>query len=293
MGAVRAPWSSASFLHYAGALIVLGSVVALLGSLSNDYGEAAFVGWSALVLFVVSAMAGGYERAGMRVVAGLFGFIALIVFIVFVGALEVWINLLGPNDEPIVGFHFGLLLLYAIAFVAGCVSIARFQFPLAVVVIAGAAWLFVVDLISNGGTWSAIVSIFVGLLFLLIGAGVDRVYGFWLHMAAGLAIGGAFLYMWHSASWEWVLIGFVALVFFLFASALDSSSYAVLGVVGLFLMWSHFVEDWLDSSLAPPFFSDQQQVNVWGRALLYAFFGLVLVGVGFWFERRRQPPVAS
>ena len=291
MGAVRAPWSSASFLHYAGALIVLGSAVALLSSLADDYGDAAFVGWSALVVVVVAAMAAGYERTGMRVVAGLFGFITLVVFIVFVSAFEIWIGLLEPEDNPIGGFHIGLLLLYVAAFIAAVVMIARFQFPLPVTVAAAATWLFVVDLISNGGTWSAIVSIFVGFLLLLVGAAVDRTYGFWLHVAAGLAMGGAFVYVWHSAWWEWVLIGIVALVFFLFASGLDRSSYAVLGAVGLFLVAQHFIEDWA-GSFPIPFFSEGEPGHPWARALLYAVFGLVLVGIGFWFERRR-PTAAS
>jgi hypothetical protein len=297
MGAVRAPWSSASFLHYAGALIVLVSSIALLGSLSNDYGKGAFVGWSLLVLVVVGVLAAGYERAGMRVVAGLFGFITLAVFIVFVGALELWIHLLGANDEPISGFHIGLLILYAVAFLAGVVNIARFHFPLPVTVVAAATWFFVVDLISNGGTWSAIVSMFVGFFLLLVGAAVDRTYGFWLHVAAGLAMGGAFLYVWHTSGWEWVLIGFIALFFFLFAAALDRSSYAVLGAIGLFLVASHFIEDWVGSSLSPfSFFfggEGEPASHPWARAILYAVFGLILVGIGFWFERRRMPPAAS
>jgi hypothetical protein len=296
MGAVRAPWSSASFLHYTGALIVLVASIGLLSSLSDDYGKAAFVGWSLLVLVIVALLAAGYERAGMRTVAGLFGFVTLAVFIVFVGALEVWIHLLGTDDEPISGFHIGLLILYAVAFVAALVNIARFHFPLPVVVVAAATWLFIVDLISNGGTWSAIVSIFVGFFLLLTGAAVDRTYGFWLHIAAGLAMGGAFLYVWHSSWWEWVLIGITALVFFLFAAALDRSSYAVLGTIGLFLVASHFIEDWVGSSVDPfdfIFGEGGPASHPWARAILYAVFGIILVGIGFWFERRRPPAAAS
>lgn len=275
---------------------MLVASIGLLSSLSDDYGKAAFVGWSLLVLVIVAALAAGYERAGRRIVAGLFGFITLAVFIVFVGALEVWIHLLGTNDEPITGFNFGLLVLYGIAFFAAIVTIARFQFPLPVIVVAVTTWLFIVDLISNGGTWSAIVSIFVGCVLLFVGAAVDRTYGFWLHAAAGLAIGGAFLYVWHSSWWEWVLIALIALVFFLFAAALDRSSYAVLGVIGLFLVASHFIEDWVGSSLNPLnyiFSESEPATHPWARAILYAVFGLILVGIGLWFERRKLPPAAA
>ena len=115
MGAVRAPWSSASFLHYAGVLVVLVATVSLLSYLSDQYGNVAFFGWSALVLFVVAALAVGFEAAGMRVVAGLFSFVTLIAFLVFVAAIFVWIHLLGADDAPFGGFRFGLLLLYLVA----------------------------------------------------------------------------------------------------------------------------------------------------------------------------------
>ena len=291
MSAVRAPWSSASFLHYVGVFIVLGATVSLLGSLSDQYGNFAFVGWSALILLVIAAMAGGYEAAGMRVVAGLFSVVTLVVFVVFVQALFVWIHLLGADDRPIGGFHIGLLLLYLVTFVGALGLIARYRFPLLIIAVATSAWLFVIDLISNGGTWTAVVSIFVGLFFLLVGAGIDRTYGFWMHVAAGLAIGGAFLYLWHSSWWEWALIAIVALFFFLFAAGLDRSSYAVLGALGLLLVATHFINDWVGGFATPFFTEGASSAHPWARALLYALFGMILVAFGFWFQRRRPMPL--
>ena len=32
---------------------------------------------------------------------------------------------------------------------------------------------FVIDLISGGGNWSAVVALFVGLFYLAVGAGID------------------------------------------------------------------------------------------------------------------------
>ena len=95
------------------------------------------------------------------------------------------------------GFHFWLLVLELIAVVAAAVALRRFRFPLLVLVLAGAIWLFVFDLLSNGGGWAAIVTIAVGLAFLISGMAVDggpsRPFAFWLHVAAGLAIGGGLL----------------------------------------------------------------------------------------------------
>ena len=118
--------------------------------------------------------------------------------------------------------------------------------------VAFISWFFLVDLVSGGGTWSAIVSIFVGFVLMLVGAGADRAYGFWIHVVAGLAIGGAFLYLWHSADWEWILIGLIALLYFVIAGGFDRSSYAVFGAIGLLLAWSHFVEKWTDTTVEPP-----------------------------------------
>jgi hypothetical protein len=295
MDIVRARWSSSSFLVYAGSFVILVAVVALLIWLSADYGDPAFVGWSALVLAVLAIYTVAYERVGLEVTAGLFSFITLIAFIVFVGALEAWIGLLGGDEGPIEGFDFGRLLLYFVALLAAFVQLARYHFPLLVTVAVTASWLFVVDLISGGGDWSAVVSILVGFCFLLIGAGVDRIYGFWVQLAAGLAIGGGFLYLWHSANWEWILIGILAFFYFVLAGGLDRASYAVLGSIGLFLAWSHFVEDWFGTSLPDPIFgtSDGGGEDVWARALLYALYGFVILAIGLWLGRRRPAEAAE
>ena len=168
----------------------------------------------------------------MRVVAGLFSVVTLIAFVVFVAAIFVWIHLLGADDTPIGGFHIGLLLLYLVdlrrrarADRALPVSAADHRRRGDVVAVRRRPDL-------ERRHMERVVSIFVGFLLMLVGAGIDRTYGFWMHVAAGLAMGGAFLYLWHSSWWEWVLITVVALFFFLFAAGLDRSSYAVFAALG-------------------------------------------------------------
>jgi hypothetical protein len=286
---VKVRWSSASYLHYFGAFIVLVASVALLGSLSDDYGEGAFFGWSVLVAFVGFFLTVAYWSTGKRVAAGLFAYITLILLLVSFGAFEIWIGLLGDDESPIAGFSIGRLLLYAAAFLGGVIFLAIFRFPLFVTLIAASAWLFVVDLISGGGDWSAVVSIFVGLCFLLAGAAAERTYGFWLHVAAGLAIGGAFLYIWHSSWWEWLLIGITGLVFLFFAAALDRSSYTLFASIGLFLMSSYFIERWVGTDAPPiPFEEGPSASHPWARALLYVVVGIAFVLIGLWFERTRR-----
>ena len=82
------------------------------------------------------------------------------------------------------------------------------------------------------------------------GRGSD--YGFWIHFVAALAIGGGFIYLWRGSTWEWILIGLIALLFFLFAGGFDRSIYAVLGAIGLFLAWTYFVERWTDAEVSTP-----------------------------------------
>jgi hypothetical protein len=303
MDVVRARWSSSSFLIYAGAFVVLFAMVALLSWLAAEHSDGGFFGWSLLTWVVIGVVAVGFELAGERVAAGLFAFVSLIAFSVAVGSFEDLIGILDDlGDGPFDGFRIGLLLLDLIIITAGFILLARFRFPLIVLPVAFVGWFFLVDLVSGGGTWSAIVSIFIGLVFMLVGAAADRAYGFWVHVVAGLAIGGAFLYVWNSATWEWILIGLIALVYFLFAGALDRSSYAVLGAIGLFLAWSYFVEKWTDAELSNPgfegvttpgFSSDSGEPSVWGAALLYGLFGLVLVAIGLWLERRKPAETAE
>jgi hypothetical protein len=280
-------------------------MIALLSWLAAEHSDGGFFGWSLLIWAVIGVVAVGFELSGERVAAGLFAFVSLIAFSVAAGGFEDVIGILDDTgDGPFEGFRIGLLLLELIIITAGFILLARFRFPLLVLPVAAVSWFFLVDLVSGGGTWSAIVSIIVGLVFMLVGAGADRAYGFWIHVVAGLAIGGAFLYVWNSATWEWILIGLIALVYFLFAGALDRSSYAVFGAIGLFLAWSYFVEKWTDAELSNPLFgglegsgftSDTGEPSVWGASLLYGLFGLTLVAIGLWLERRKpaEPGVAA
>jgi hypothetical protein len=296
MDVVRARWSSSSFLLYAGAFVVLFAAVALLGWLASEHSDGAFFGWSALVFAVLAVVAIGFEAAGERVTAGLFAFVSLITFSVFIGSFEDLIGILDAGDGLFEGFRWGLLLFDLVIITASLILLGRFRFPLLVLPAVFMSWFFLVDLVSGGGDWSAVVSIIVGFFLLLVGAGADRLYGFWIHFIAGLAIGGGFLYLWHSSTWQWILIGLIALFFFVLAGALDRSSYAVLGAIGLFLAWSYFVERWTDAEVNNPiygegqgFTSDSGEPNVWGASLLYALLGLVLVAIGLWLERRRPP----
>src|SRR5437764_1214066 len=79
------------------------------------------------------------------------------------------------------------------------------------------SWFFVTDLLSGGGDWSAVVTFLLGLVFLfqarITDGGPNRVYGMWLHVGAGLTIGGSLLWFLHHGHFEWALIVVAGLLF--------------------------------------------------------------------------------
>jgi hypothetical protein len=315
--AVRVPWSSASFLAYLGGITILAAILALLGVQSDEHGAGGFVFW-ALLLFVV--LAGAAEAARIRgnfVTGGLLAISAVASFVIFAGAILDWFGWLpNTNDDEVFfnGFHFWLLALELIAIVAAAVALRRFRFPLLVIVLAAAIWSFVFDLLSNGGGWAAIVSIAVGLAFLLTGIAVDdgpsRPFGFWLHVAAGLAIGGGLLWFFHDGNFDWIVIVLVGLAYIALGNRLGHASWVVLGAWGILQTAAFFADKWSDIAAAGgflffplfPFVSlsglidegvGERHEHQWAGPVTFAITGLVFIGLALFLARRSRPPLAE
>ena len=111
-------------------------------------------------------------------------------------------------------------------------------------VIVLTAWFFVTDLLSGGGNWSATVTFLVGIVFLAVAASLDagsrHPYAFWLHVGAGLTIGGSLVYFLHDGDFEWALIAIGGLLYVALASRFGRSSWAVLGAIGILLSAAHY-----------------------------------------------------
>ncbi|MDX6454978.1 MAG: hypothetical protein QOD48_1085 [Gaiellaceae bacterium] len=294
MNVPKPTWTTASFLLYAGALTVLVSAVAALEYLHRSYGQAAWVGWSALVLAILAAIAIWFRRRGHWLTAGLFAVATLAAWGLFAGALERWWGWLpATSTSAFSGFHAGLLLLELLIVAGAVVELRGYRFPLLVLPACVAAWLFVTDLVSNGGGWSAIVTIVVGLGYLLAGSTLDhgprRPYGFWLHLVAGFLIGGSLLFFWHSGDFKWALLAIGALVFISLAASTGRSSWAVLGTVGLLLSAGHFAIEWTRVGYSILFAGviPSSGSRGWVPPLVYAFVGFLLVALGLLVGRRR------
>jgi hypothetical protein len=133
-----------------------------------------------------------------------------------VGALEAWFGWLPEHYSPFRGFHAGVLALTLLALGAALLALRVFRFPLLVLLIAAATWFFIADLVSNGGNWTAVVTLLVGFGFLAAAVRADgrpaRADGFWLHVAAGLTVGGALIWFWHTSDANWALVAATGVV---------------------------------------------------------------------------------
>lgn len=195
--ALRPAWSGASFLLYAGAFTVLGALSVLLGSLAEMHGSTALIGWSALFLALLLAVAVAADRDGRLVVAGLSAFVAVAVAGVVAGSLLDAIGL-ADGAEP---FDRDLELapfVIEVVVLAGALAAARrFRFPLLLLAATIATTVLVLDAtaaVFGTGNWIATVALLLGLVELAIARSFDASdhtgWAFWKHTAAALTIGG-------------------------------------------------------------------------------------------------------
>jgi hypothetical protein len=309
---VRVPWSSASFLVYLGGLTVLGAVLSLLSVQSSDHGPGAFVLWSLLIFAAITGSAFAFRRRAHFVTAGILGLSSVGAFVVFVGALLDWFGWL-PHVESLSfrGFHFWFLVLELLIAIAAAVALRVFGFPLLVFVIAAASWYFVTDLISNGGDWSAIVTIAIGLLFLLVARGMDSrgstVRAFWVHVVAGLTIGGGLLWFFHEGDLDWALVAVAGLIYVGLGDRLLRSSWVVLGAWGILQSAAHYADKWSDVGevLFFPFiflfpftlsFDGEYGADSgheWAGPLVFAGAGLILIAIALLLARRRRAVIPA
>jgi hypothetical protein len=291
---VQPRWSSWVFLVYAGGFVVLFASSAWLQYFDSKYGNAAYAGWALLVFACLLAVAVALRRAARWIPAGVFAFVAVLALAGLIGALWTWFGWLSFAGSSLHGFHLGRLLAELAWLVGAVVAVTLFRFPLIVAPVAGALWLLVVDFLSNGGSWTAAVSILVGLCFLgsalLLDLGSTRPYGFWLHVAAGLAIGGPVIYFWHGGSVEWALVALASVLYVWLAGLFGRSSWAVLGVVGLLIAAAHFSLEWTRVQL---FFFDSgsSSVRAWVTPLVFTVTGFLIAALGLGLARRHRGPV--
>ena len=290
---IQPRWATWTYLLYAGGFTILGSAFGWLSYFSARSGDAGYAAWALLVFAVLAVVAEWFRRTGHRITAGLFAFTAVAAFVALVGALWTWFGWTSYGSAGFGGFHLSRLLAELLWIVAALVALGRFRFPFLVAQLALAAWLLVTDLLSGGGDWSAVVTLLVGLCFLgaalLVDLGSTRPYGFWLHVAAGLLIGGSLIFLLHHGTFEWILIAIASVVYVGLAQLFGRSSWAVLGSLGILLAAGEFTLEWthIRVSLLQP---QGAGGRGWVAPLVFGFAGALLVLLGILAARRREQP---
>jgi hypothetical protein len=309
--AVRVPWSSASFLAYLGGFTILAAILGLLGLQSGEHGAGGFVFWALLIFVVVAVSAWLARLAAHFVTAGLLALSTVASFVVFLGAVLDWFGWLADFSQPWRGFHVSFLFLELAFVVASAVALSIHRFPPLAFFVAGGSWFFVVDLLSGGGDWSAILSIAIGVVLFLPAVAVDegpsKPFAFWLHLSAGVAIGGGLLWFFHDSDFDFILVAIVGLAYIALGDRLQRSSWVVLGAWGILQTTGHYADKWSDITWAFfPFFplfpfvafsgldgSGEVHEHQWLGPFVFVVTGAVFIGIALWLARRARPPIAE
>jgi hypothetical protein len=274
-------WKTSSYLVYAGGLTVLGAAIAALSYLSGHYGSGALTGWAALVLVVLYAVAHRFKSRGRWVAAGIFAFASVIAWAVFLGIAWHWFGWLGSSGGSFRHFSFGRLSLEFLILVVARDDRRRFSFPFITLISAVVGWLFVIDLVSSGGTWTKVVTLLVGLAYFMAGTVSDQPSAFWLHFAGGALIGGVLLDWWHTTDTDWALISAVSLAFVAIAYMTKRSSWAVFATVGFVGATLHYLYSSISASLL-----STRSIAGWSPSVAFACLGFWLVLLGVLGRRR-------
>ena len=261
-----------------------------LSSLSAQYGDAAYAGWAALVVAVLNGIADRLRRRERPLAAGVFAFVSVLAWALFLGALWTWFGWLqsspspasvsSASSSPFHGFSVARLSLELLVLIAAAGSRRRFEFPFIAAISTVVGWLFVTDLVSGGGEWSVVVTLLVGLFYFAAGSARDDPSAFWLELVGGVLIGGSLLYWWHTSDWQWALVAVAALVYVGLARRTGRSSWAVLATIGLLAAATHFTIGW--TRVGVPFLGGGAAAppRLWVPPVVFAFVGFLLVSLG-------------
>src|SRR5262249_12133053 len=128
---------------------------------------------------------------------------------------------------------------------------------------------------------------------------------FWLHVVAGLLIGGSLLYWLHSSDVEWAFLGLFATLFIAFGARRRRSSWAVIGTLGLIVLAYLYSIVWPlpSGGQGTAVFNPQRSTfgsqyvdfgfRPWAPIVTFAVLGFVLVAFGLLARRQRAAVPAS
>jgi hypothetical protein len=238
---IKPIWTTASFLVYTGGLtVLLGGLLALVYLWVEYPGGGARTAWALLIFVLLLFVAGALRVVGRRLAAGIFAFASVIAWSFFVGSAWHWFGWLSNWDHAFQGWSPAHLSLELLILMAALIFRWIWGFPFIGLISAVVGWFFVTDFISGGGTWTLIVTLFIGLVYLAAGSASARPSAFWLHVVGGLLIGVP-IYRWFNTSdFDFAIILVVSVLFVLIAYATRRSSWAVFATAGFFAATIHY-----------------------------------------------------
>jgi hypothetical protein len=283
--AMKPVWTTSTFLIYSGGFTVLGAALAALGYLSSHYGKGGLTGWAAFMLVVLSVIASGFLFQGAWIAAGIFAFASVIAWAALLYLAWSWFGWLNAHPS-FSDFSIARLALEFLVLMFAAANAQRFKFPLITLVTAVVGWLFVIDLLSGGGWWTKVVTLFVALMLFAAGSATERPAGFWLHLVSGALLGGVLLSWWHTSDLDWALISAASLIYVVLAYRTRRSSWAVYGTIGFLGATIHYLSG-STTSTSHGLPTSVPTVSGWAPSVAFACLGFWLVLLGLLRVRRR------
>jgi hypothetical protein len=306
---IKPIWTSATFLVYAGGLTVLIGGLFALAYLAANYGPGAEAAWALLILVILYGIAHALRVRERPVAAGIFAFASVIAWATFLVFLFEWWGWNGVHGS-FGHWSWSRLVLWLLILAAARDDRRRFNFPFIRVISAVVGWLFLIDVTTSGGNFTAAVTLIVGLVYLLLGSIRNEPSAFWLHLVGGMLIGGAIIFWAHTSDGDYAVVSIVAFVFVILAYATKRSSWAVLGAIGFYIATIHYLIG-SPTALAEGFFggvstgsciatpgnapvctSSGSPISPWSPALAFGLLGFFLVLLGMLGRRRTAATLA-
>jgi hypothetical protein len=102
----------------------------------------------------------------------------------------------------------------------------------------------------------------------------------WVHVGAGLTIGGSLLWFFHRGDFRWAVIAVVGVLFAKLAEAFGRASWAVFGATGILLAAVHFSARLTHTHLS--LFGTQlgSPTRGWAPAFVFGIAGALLLVLG-------------
>ena len=283
---IKPIWTPSTFLVYVGGLTVLGGAIGALAYLATQYhGHGQLTLWALFMLVILHAVAVFFLVAGRPIAAGIFAFVSVIAWAIFVGVLFTWFG--WTNGGSFQDWSWARLAFEILILVVALAELRIFRFPFIALISTVVGWFFVIDLITSGGNFTLAVSLVIGLIYFLAGSASGKPSAFWLHLVAGLLVGVPILVWCHTSTFDFAVIAFMSLVYVAAAQATRRSTWAVYGTIGFFIVAIHFLVGSPTGIVQGAISGQPPSISAWSFPLAFGLLGFWLVFLGLLGRGRR------